>query len=195
MTHRIARILRCSAHSSPPLPNCARPDSILAYHDRSDGGLFATLAEMAFAGHCGVEIDARQRCAGRKFSEELGAVLQIRDAEMAAAKAILRTSRVDAVARIIGTVTQDDRVRIRAGNATVLSESRTDLRRAWSQTSYRIVELRDNPACAVEQFEMATDANDPGLNVRLTFDTRADIAAPFISKGHDRRSPFCASRA
>ncbi|HEY5808555.1 MAG TPA: phosphoribosylformylglycinamidine synthase [Povalibacter sp.] len=153
---------------------------IQAYHDRSDGGLFVTLAEMAFAGKCGVDADAGS-VAGL-FSEELGAVLQIRDADIAAAKATLAKHNLSSIVRVIGTVTVDDRVRIRAGNAT-LDESRTELRRAWSETSYRMVELRDNPRCAVEQFEMATDTKDPGLSASLTFDVAADIAAPYVSKG------------
>jgi len=157
---------------------------IVAYHDRSDGGLFVTLAEMAFAGRCGVDVEISgtvAEAAARLFSEELGAVLQVPSAEVAAVKEIL--DRHGLAHRPIGSVSTEDRVRILAGGTPVLNESRTELRRAWSQTSYRMMELRDNPQCAREQYEAATDSEDPGLNVKLTFEPQADIAAPYIAKG------------
>ncbi|MFL6547209.1 MAG: phosphoribosylformylglycinamidine synthase, partial [Povalibacter sp.] len=157
----------------------------LAYHDRSDGGLFVTLAEMAFAGQCGVEVDFgdTQDAAALLFSEELGAVLQVRGSDMTAADAVLRTHGLSHCSQWLGSVTAQDQVRINASGKTVLNESRTGLRRAWSETSYRMVELRDNPRCAVEQYETATDPSDPGLSATLSFDPSRDIAAPYISKG------------
>ncbi|HMN43357.1 MAG TPA: phosphoribosylformylglycinamidine synthase [Povalibacter sp.] len=159
---------------------------LLAYHDRSDGGLFATLAEMAFAGRCGVQVDIGgqpNEAAARLFSEELGAVIQVRSDDVAAVAEILDRHRLGVVTQVIGTVTNEDRVLINAGTNPVLDEPRTELRRAWSETSYRMVELRDNPQCAVEQFETATDPRDPGLHAKLTFDLQEDVAAPFIAKG------------
>jgi phosphoribosylformylglycinamidine synthase len=158
----------------------------LAYHDRSDGGLFATVAEMAFAGGCGVEIDLAAdsaSVAAALYSEELGAVLQIRAADAQAVRAVLERHGLASFASAIGRVTTADRVVIRAGGKVVLDEARTALRRAWSETSFRMVELRDNPQCAREQFAAAIEPNDPGLSVRLTFDLQDDIAAPYISKG------------
>ncbi|HEU4485174.1 MAG TPA: phosphoribosylformylglycinamidine synthase [Povalibacter sp.] len=162
-----------------------RANLLLAYHDRSDGGLFATLAEMAFAGRCGIDIDlgAVSHAAAALFSEELGAVVQIRAGDLDAVNAVLNRHGLGAVSRIIGRVTTEDRVHIRAAGSTLLNETRTALRHAWSETSYRMVELRDNPRCAIEQFEAAVDASDPGLNVDLTFDLNADVAAPYIAKG------------
>ena len=158
---------------------------LVAYHDRSDGGLFATLAEMAFAGRCGLEIDLGEvrSVAGALFSEELGAVVQVRETDVAKARAVLARHGFATDAREIGGVTEADRIRIRANGRAVLDESRTDLRAAWSETTYRLVERRDHPECAKEQYETACDPNDPGLNVSLTFDPSEDIAAPFISKG------------
>ena len=159
---------------------------ILAYHDRSDGGLFATLAEMAFAGHCGIDIDLGTEVrdpAAALFSEELGAVLQIRSGDAKAVRDVLERRGLLDLSRVIGAVNVSDRVRIRAGSHSLIDESRTDLHRAWSETSFRMTQLRDNPACAQEQFATVTDPANPGLSARLSFDPAQDISAPFISKG------------
>jgi len=158
----------------------------LAYHDRSDGGLFVTLAEMAFAGHCGVDVDlgaAVLDAAAGLFSEELGAVIQIRGADVAAVTAVLQRHGMAALSRVIGSATAAQRLLIRAGDRTVLDESCAELRRAWSETSYRMIELRDNPQCAREQYETATSATDPGLHASLAFDPDSDVAAPYIATG------------
>jgi len=158
----------------------------LAYHDRSDGGLFATVVEMAFAGRCGVELDLAadaSSVAAALFSEELGAVLQIRSSDSQAVRQVLERHGLARFASVVGRATSADRVVVRASGKVVLDEPRTALRRAWSETSFRMVELRDNPQCAREQFAAALEANDPGLNVRLTFEPQQDIAAPYIAKG------------
>ncbi|HEY6643615.1 phosphoribosylformylglycinamidine synthase [Povalibacter sp.] len=159
---------------------------LLAYHDRSDGGLFVTLVEMAFAGRCGIEVDlggTPRDATARLFSEELGAVIQVRSDDVATVAEILDRHLLGVITQVIGTVNGEDRIRIHAGAKPVLEESRTDLRRAWSETSYRMVQLRDNPQCATEQFETAIDPRDPGLHTRLGFDIQEDVAAPFIARG------------
>jgi phosphoribosylformylglycinamidine synthase len=162
-----------------------RAGLVLAYHDRSDGGLFATLVEMAFAGRCGVEVDLASgtSVAAALYSEELGAVLQIRTADAQAVRQVLERHGLARFVSAIGRVTSADRVVIRAAGKVVLDEARTALRRAWSETSFRMVELRDNPQCAREQFAAAIDPNDPGMNVHLTFEPQEDLAAPYIAKG------------
>jgi phosphoribosylformylglycinamidine synthase len=157
----------------------------VAYHDRSDGGLFVTLAEMAFAGRCGLEVDldSVRDVASSLFSEELGAVVQVRTQDIAKVNAVLERHGLAAHSRIVGTVTSADRFHIRAAEREVLNETRTALRAAWSETSYRLVELRDNPQCAKEQYETACDPNDPGLSATLTFDVNEDVAAPYIDTG------------
>ena len=156
-----------------------------AYHDRSDGGLFVTLAEMAFAGRCGLEIDLGEvrDSAAALFAEELGAVVQVREADVRKVLAVFERHGLASNVRTIGTVIDADRVRVRAQGRMVLEESRTNLRAAWSETTYRLVERRDHPQCAKEQYETACDPNDPGLSASLTFDVNEDIAAPYISKG------------
>ena len=159
---------------------------IAAYHDRSDGGLFVTLAEMAFAGHCGVDVDLGADVADASaalFSEELGAVLQIRNQDSKAVRDVLNRHDLASMSRVIGTVSDSDRVRISAGSQSLLDESRTDLHRAWSETSFRMTQLRDNPQCAQEQFATVTDPKNPGLSAQLSFDPQQDIAAPYIAKG------------
>ncbi|MET0988571.1 MAG: phosphoribosylformylglycinamidine synthase [Steroidobacteraceae bacterium] len=160
-------------------------DLVLAYHDRSDGGLFATLAEMAFAGHCGADIalDTKSSSAAALFSEEIGAVLQIRALDKEAVDAVLAKQRLAGLCSKLGSVTKEDRIRIRINGADAIDAPRTQLHRAWSDTSFRMQQLRDNPDCAREQFESAIECNDPGLSVKLTFDPAEDVAAPFIGRG------------
>src|SRR5262245_15819949 len=158
---------------------------VLAYHDRSDGGLSATLVEMAFAGHCGVDVSlpaARGPALAQLFSEELGAVVQVREKDEAHVAAVFASHGFGAHALRIGTPSRDLRVRIEIGDAH-FDESWSDLRRAWSETSWQLRKLRDDPACADEEFAAATAEKDPGLSVALTFDPEEDIAAPYISKG------------
>jgi len=153
---------------------------VLAYHDRSDGGVFVTLAEMAFAGHCAVDVDLpgdAAEPASTLFNEELGAVLQVRDADTDAVLAALDNSRA------IGRVSSGDRVVLRVGGRVVLDEARSELQRAWSLTTYHMAALRDHPQCAREQYESATDPADPGLHAHLSFDPSADVAAPYVARG------------
>ncbi|HEU4655832.1 MAG TPA: phosphoribosylformylglycinamidine synthase [Steroidobacteraceae bacterium] len=158
----------------------------IAYHDRSDGGLFATFAEMAFAGHCGLEVELPSPLHGigrALFNEELGAVVQVRTADRDAVLNVLARHGLQLHARPIGRVTNEDRVMISVAGAIVLNERRSDLHRAWSETSFRMAELRDDPQCAREQFESVGVHEDPGLHAELTFKTDDDVAAPFIAKG------------
>ena len=167
---------------------------VLAYHDRSDGGVFATLVEMAFAGHCGLDVTLPHQRDGegvaQLFSEELGAVIQVRESEESRIAAVFARHGLASLAHRIGVpVASSDgrdatalRVRIVAG-ATRFDESWIDLRRAWSETSWQLRKLRDDPTCADEEFAAAAAANDPGLSVALTFDPQQDIAAPYINKG------------
>jgi len=162
------------------LRTLARDGAILAYHDRSDGGLLATLAEMMFAGGCGVtvELPGSGSAAAALFNEELGAVIQTR------AKDRGRIEKTfGGMAIRLGAPNTEDRLVARKGVADALALSRIELRRAWSDASFRMQQLRDNPDCAAEEFARNTDATDRGLAPVLTFDPQVDIAAPFIGKG------------
>ena len=160
-------------------------DLILAYHDRSDGGLFATLTEMAFAGHCGLDVQLppeRGAALAQLFSEELGVVLQVSAADEPRCSEILSRHGLSDSALRLGTPTTELRVRIQVG-PTALQESWVDLRRAWSETSWRMRRLRDDPQSADEEFAAQCTPDDPGLSVALRFDPEEDIAAPYIARG------------
>jgi phosphoribosylformylglycinamidine synthase len=158
---------------------------LLAYHDRSDGGLVATLLEMAFAGRCGLDIALNAGGCGALaalFSEEPGAVVQVRVSQEQEVLACLASHGLAECVQSIGAPQEALRVRIRAGEV-LLDESWVQLRRAWSETSYHMRRLRDDPQCAEEELESLLDVQDPGLSQSLTFDAQEDIAAPYINTG------------
>jgi phosphoribosylformylglycinamidine synthase len=158
---------------------------ILAYHDRSDGGLLATLVEMAFAGHCGLDIVLpveRGTVFPQLFCEELGVVLQLQADDEQRFLKILSRHGLDKHAFNIGVPTTDLRVRMRVGDS-LFDESWVDLRRAWSETSWRMRRMRDDPQSADQEYAAQTSTDDPGLTVDSSFDAQEDIAAPYISRG------------
>ncbi|WP_028771652.1 phosphoribosylformylglycinamidine synthase [Shewanella waksmanii] len=157
---------------------------VIAYHDRSDGGLFTTLVEMAFAGNVGLDINLASlsgTAVEQLFNEELGGVLQVSKDKAAAISALFSDAGV--TVHQIGTLVTGDTITIKDGQQSLLSESRTELRTIWAETTYRMQALRDNPECAKEEFELKQDPQEPGLTVDLTFDPSEDIAAPYILKG------------
>jgi phosphoribosylformylglycinamidine synthase len=154
---------------------------LLAYHDRSDGGLFVTLCEMMFAGRVGVTLDElADDVLPALFNEELGAVLQVRAADVEAVRAACDSAGLGPHARVIGRLNADDRLHVMAGGAELYSAARTELRRAWSETTYHMQRLRDNPLCAEQEYDRILDAADPGLHAHLTFDPSEDITASLI---------------
>jgi phosphoribosylformylglycinamidine synthase len=187
-----------------------RDGRLLAYHDRSDGGLYATLVEMAFAGRSGLSInidmltlgdehaadwgDAKNwagQVAERRndltlaalFSEELGAVIQVRADEKSMVMDVLRAHNLGACSHIIGKPNERDVIEITRDAKLIYSEPRALLHRLWSETSWRIARLRDNPACADAEYDRLLDIGDPGITPVVTFDPSDNIAAPFILTG------------
>lgn len=182
---------------------------ILAYHDRSDGGLFATVCEMAFAGRAGVtlyldnlafdaaglDVDGHERqtdtLAGRLgdrilgalFNEELGAVLQVRKGERDAVLQALRAAGLSRESHAIGHLNRDNQVRLIVNGKPIFAEKRVHLHQAWSGVTHHIQRLRDNPVCADQEYKRIADEGDPGLHAHLTFDPKEDIAAPFVASG------------
>lgn len=160
---------------------------ILAYHDRADGGLLATIAEMMFAGHLGASLclaSAEQDLLARLFNEELGAVVQIAASKLSAACQILEECGSTWVE--IGQVEADNQLSIYYDDKVVLRMDRVDLQRAWSETSWRMQTLRDNPETARQEYDRILDVADPGLNPRLTFDPAEDVVAPFVGGAKPR---------
>ena len=166
-------------------------DKLLAYHDRSDGGLFATLVEMAFAARCGLNVDLTSLVANQAnvneasiralFNEELGAVIQIAKQDVAAVEALFKEA--DLALHTVATIGTDEKIVIRNQAGIVLEQNRADLQRAWQETSHAIQRLRDNPACADSEFALIGDNERSALFADVKFDVKEDIAAPFINSG------------
>ena len=166
-------------------------DKLLAYHDRSDGGLFAALVEMAFAGRIGVNVDLTSLVANQAdineasiralFNEELGAVIQIAKQDVAAVEALFKEA--DLSLHTVATIGTDEKIVIRNQAGIVLEQNRADLQRAWQETSHAIQRLRDNPACADSEFALIDDNERSALFADVKFNVNEDIAAPFINSG------------
>ncbi|HEY4009279.1 MAG TPA: phosphoribosylformylglycinamidine synthase, partial [Acidobacteriaceae bacterium] len=163
-----------------------RDNRILAYHDRSDGGLFVTLAEMAFAGRCGLEIDlpASDSALSALFSEELGAVLQVRSDDAAATLNAIRAAGL--VGHMIGHFTANNELSFTQNGQAVYSNIRTTLHKMWSETSFHIASLRDNPDCAAQEFALLDNPDSPGVYVRAPFDLAERVSAPFLNLARPR---------
>ncbi|MGU3163361.1 phosphoribosylformylglycinamidine synthase [Vibrio cholerae] len=163
-----------------------RNDKLVAYHDKGDGGLLVTLAEMAFAGHCGIKANIEtlgDDALAALFNEELGAVVQVKNDELNAVLATLAAHGLEACAQVIGEVEASDRLLITCGEEVLIERSRTELRTIWAEMTHKMQALRDNSACADQEFAAKQDNCDPGLNAKLTYDVQADVAAPYIAKG------------
>ncbi len=167
------------------LQTCLENDWLLAYHDRSDGGLFATVVEMAFAGHCGVNLSLDGLGAdavAALFSEELGAVVQVSAANLQAVRDCFAANGLDNLVHSVAKLDGDDYITIRQGEQVLFEQPRAILQQLWSETSYQIQALRDNPECARQEYQQHLQANN-GLSVELTYDIDEDVAAPFINTG------------
>ena len=158
---------------------------LLAYHDRSDGGLFTTVVEMAFAGHTGVDIDLSQLTGdslATLFNEELGAVIQVRQQDMDEVYAVFAEYNVVDCCNDIGQLNNEDTIRFSRNNNVVLENSRTYYRTTWAETTLKMQSLRDNSECAEQEHAVKFDTEDPGLNATLTFDINEDIVAKLIAQ-------------
>lgn len=162
---------------------------LLAYHDRSDGGLLTTVLEMAFAGHCGLSLnldalaDEAAELPAVLFNEELGAVIQVRQDATPEVLAQFSAAGLDDCVAVIGQAVNNGEVSISFNGEPVFAGERRMLQRQWAETSYRIQRLRDNAQGADQEFDLLLEEDNPGLSVKLGFDVNHDIAAPYIKKG------------
>ena len=162
---------------------------LLAYHDRSDGGLLTTALEMAFAGHCGLNLnlDALVETAAQipaaLFNEELGALIQVRQGDTEVVLAQFSAAGLADCVSVIGQPVNNSHVAIKFEGVEVFSGDRRLLQRQWSETSYQIQRLRDNADCADQEFDALLEEDNPGLSITLGFDVNDDIAAPYIKRG------------
>ena len=159
---------------------------LLAYHDRSDGGLIVTLLEMAFASHCGlaVELDGWGEAALRAlFNEELGAVLQARAADAGRLRTLAAHHGLERWLHRIGQPREKLGIKLFLGGETLARGNWTQWFEAWQETSHAMQRLRDNPACADAERAWRIDDADPGLRPVLSFDPGEDVAAPYLARG------------
>ncbi|APX94877.1 phosphoribosylformylglycinamidine synthase [Halomonas sp. 1513] len=163
-----------------------RDGKLLAYHDRSDGGLLVTLLEMAFAAHAGLEIkldwliDEPVDAFNALFAEELGAVIQVNRQYTEEVLAQFAVAGIETCG-VIARPRYDDQVRVTLFEEPLLETTRLLTQRTWAETSYRLQALRDNPDCAKSEFDGLLDDRDPGLSAQPSFDVDEDIAAPFVN--------------
>ena len=153
----------------------------VAYHDRSDGGLWAAACEMGFAGATGVDLDVPS-VAGL-FTEELGVVLGVDEGELEAVRDIFTGHGLGELVSVVGRTNAERRIRVTVGGEAALDESVRDLAQAWDEVSWRIAALRDNPACADEEHAAFGADDDPGLVIAPTFDPTDDVAGPYVLRG------------
>jgi phosphoribosylformylglycinamidine synthase len=154
---------------------------LMAYHDRSDGGLFTTLLEMAFAGHCGINADISTLpgdLVSALYNEELGAVIQV-----AASDAQTIATQFNGLAHVIGDVTHVNLIQIHQHGKVVFSDTRVNLQRVWSETTYQMQKLRDNPVSAQQEYDRLLNEADRGLFAEPSFNPTENIAAPYIATG------------
>jgi len=165
-------------------------DQLLAYHDRSDGGLLTSVCEMMFAGRCGVELslDAvigdEQDVLAALFSEELGGVIQVRKSEGSAVLDAAKRFGLDHCIHSIGCVNEKTisppSLSITLASEILYTNSRAELQQCWAESSYRLQALRDNPDCAEQEFNAIKNDQDDGLFVSIPFDQNEDVCAPYI---------------
>jgi phosphoribosylformylglycinamidine synthase len=162
---------------------------LLAYHDRSDGGLLTSTLEMAFAGHCGLDLqldtlaDSVEQIHAILFNEELGAVIQVRQDATPDILAQFSAAGLGECVAVIGRPVNNAAVLISFNGQTLFSGERRLLQRQWAETSYQVQRLRDNVTCAEQEFDALLEEDNPGLSAKLAFDVNDNISAPYIKTG------------
>jgi len=163
-----------------------RDGKLRAYHDRSDGGVIASLCEMAFAARCGLNLSIDRPPAGLNaflFNEEPGAVIQVAGDDCSEVIARFEEAGLEACVVALGEPVPGDRLTLDAAGTPVLDESLPELQALWSETSHAVQRLRDNPVCADQELESVTDWRRGGIDPSLSFDPEENPAAPMIASG------------
>lgn len=166
----------------------AAEGAIVAYHDRADGGLASTAAEMMFASRLGMTLDLTSLTKDADlfaalFNEELGALMQVPADKVDRVVEVMREAGLTSICHFVGEVTNDDTLTIKANDTEVAKLARVDLQKAWTEVSWQIARGRDNPACADSEFARIGRAEDTGLFAKTTFNVDEDIVAPMINTG------------
>ncbi|MCH6255608.1 phosphoribosylformylglycinamidine synthase [Puniceicoccaceae bacterium K14] len=157
-------------------------EKLLAYHDRSDGGLLATAVEMGFAGNVGldIEIPADSSTFESLFAEELGALIQVRDSEQAEVFEVLKSYGLDDCSSVVGSLNDSFTFRVMQSGEAILEEGLSDLRDVWSDVTRRMQTLRDNPESAASEHQIRLDQTNPGISPKVPFEI--DLGKDYDSK-------------
>ena len=189
----LAQVFNQIGHSAPDLDSADlfkaffnaiqclnQKGQLLAYHDRADGGLLATVSEMLFAGRQGVALQLDtlgENVLDNLFNEELGAVIQVRNSDLADVMHFLADAGLSECTHVIGGLQPDQVLTINYQQSQLFTASRAELQQWWSAVSFRMQALRDNPDCATQQYQAITDDTDPGLRAVLSFDPNINIVS------------------
>jgi len=157
---------------------------LLAYHDRSDGGLLAAAAEMAFAGHVGLDLELAEDsdALAALFSEELGALIQVRNSDLPLVMKALAERSLGDCSSVVGRLNESFSLQVACGGASVYRAGLADLRAIWSEVTFQMQRLRDNPQCAASEHRSRLDPDDPGISPKLSFAFQSAVA-PGIGGG------------
>ena len=159
--------------------------SVLACHDRSDGGAIVAIAEMCFAGGCGATValaSGSNGVAGALFSEEAGLVIQIKESDLEQVQGVFKACELMHLVAQIGAVTESADLVVSVDNKEVINKPVISLKRQWWETSFQMQRLRDNPDCAEQEFELISDATDPGITPEITFDPDDNIVSALTER-------------
>ena len=158
------------------IQNLNKKNKILAYHDRSDGGLITTVLEMAFAGHCGIDLNlnVEDEMVNFLFNEELGAVIQVLENDEIEILKYLN-DELGLAAQVIGAPNNKHCIKIYNESNLILESSRGKLQQDWAETSYKIQSIRDNPKTAKEEFDLILDDSFEGIQPKINFDIPKSI--------------------
>ena len=167
---------------------CRKETELLAYHDRSDGGLFVSIAEMCFAAHSGIDLQlenvtSKSSVIDFLFNEELGAVIQVPEESLKRVSFYAEKFNLEDCLHRIGSLNNSDNINIKLGQQKLFSENRISLQRVWSETSFHIQNIRDNSECAQEEYDSILHKDNPGLHASLTFDLNENMSAPYLNLG------------
>ncbi len=162
------------------LQSMLEQELLLAYHDRSDGGLVVTLCEMAFAGRSGLLCDTTglgDDVLAALFAEELGVVVQVQESHLARVESMLEHAGLDHLCHRIGKPQHPSNLRIIHAGETVIDEPIVKLQQAWAETTFQMQSLRDNPDCARQEFGLIQPEQPPTLFSSLSFDPAENVCA------------------
>jgi phosphoribosylformylglycinamidine synthase len=161
-------------------------DLLLAYHDRSDGGLWVSALEMALAGHAGVSLDVTklgEDPVASLFAEELGGLLQVSEDRLDEVQSVLAEHGLATCSHVVGDVNQTHEFSVIASGEDLFRDSLASLRALWSSTTHQMQRIRDDAQCADEEHRSRLDMADPGISPRASFDIEEDLSAPLVGTG------------